>query len=1018
MPGHLRFGPFALDRANQRLSRDGAEIHLPPRAYAVLLHLVEHSGSLITKDELLDAVWGELHVTDGALKRCVAELRKALEDPADDPRYIQTLHGRGYRFQADPAEGAASSPAPADTQPPVVGRRPQMEALEASFQRVTLGMRQVVFVTGEAGLGKTTLVNLFLHRLVSGEPGLKVGVGRGRCLQQFGDGEPYLPVFEALDHLNRELGPRLVTVLRTHAPTWLLHMPGLISLRERAALRQEVFGATKERMLREITDALGALSTTIPVVLILEDLHWSDPSTIDFLTSIASRTLPAKLMVLATYRPADLGGSNHLLRRVEQELEIHSQCKVLPLDHLSAGDTRDLVTWRFAESSAHDGFASALHRRTNGNPLFMVCMLEEVARTGRFDEHEVSGIVPDSLQRMFEQQANQLTELEQEIVDVAATEGEVFSTASVAAVLDRDPVEIENLCEELVRRQVFLRRADPVRYPDGKQSPRYRFLHVLCRDSLYRRLAMSRRSRLHGAIARTAEALYAADPSRVGAELAVHFELAGDYPQAVRFLRIAADAAAARFANQEAAGLLGRAIGLLERIESDTTPVRMELLEQRATMRLSTLDLAGSAADFAAVGCQAQKAGDVDRQVKALLDSVMPWGFLDYRRALTAIEEAGRLKTGARAVPAALADAYRAGVWTYFFGWTQNLEDLLNASRATLEEVRDPGLRCRFLWMEALVRYGASDYIACCRTGEELRSCARKAGSFHQYFLGTHNVIMGLVNRGLLGEALRLARESGAMAGANHHRLEQLWLESLEALVAIEAFHYDEALPMCERIAAEPIMMRHNLTPHVLLWLGRALLGAGHVERASVAFGRLERAIDGGGVGFEYQCPLLQGQASCALAAGEDDRSRRLTTRSIELAREHRSYGYLARGYQLLSEADTRAGDHQGAAKLISMSMRAFGEREIPNVEWQVYATAARVLRNVGRLQESELSRGRAIKVGHRVAATLSNHPDLQMSLLEEIARQVAPRVLELPGTAECVLAASPADTLGGGPAG
>src|ERR1051325_5622414 len=129
MPGHLRFGPFELDPANQSLSRDGAEIHLAPRAYGVLAHLVDHAGTLITKNELLDAVWGELHVSDGALKRCVADLRKALEDSADAPRYIQTLHGRGYRFLPAPAS-AGPGTSSAEEHAPVVGRAAQIQALD------------------------------------------------------------------------------------------------------------------------------------------------------------------------------------------------------------------------------------------------------------------------------------------------------------------------------------------------------------------------------------------------------------------------------------------------------------------------------------------------------------------------------------------------------------------------------------------------------------------------------------------------------------------------------------------------------------------------------------------------------------------------------------------------------------------------------------------------------------------------------------------------------------------------
>jgi hypothetical protein len=142
----------------------------------------------------------------------------------------------------------------------------------------------------------------------------------------------------------------------------------------------------------------------------------------------------------------------------------------------------------------------------------------------------------------------------------------------------------------------------------------------------------------------------------------------------------------------------------------------------------------------------------------------MPWGFLNYKQALAAIEEACRLKAGAEPVLAALVDAYRAGVWTYFFGWNRDLEDLLNAAQSTLHSVTDPGVRCRSLWMEAFVRYGASDYKACCHVAAEFRIYARKAGSFHQYFLATHNLIMGLVQRGDLGEARRASSRESSLA--------------------------------------------------------------------------------------------------------------------------------------------------------------------------------------------------------------------------------------------------------------
>ena len=545
-------------------------------------------------------------------------------------------------------------------------------------------------MTGEAGLGKTTLVDNWLRSLGSRASPGAWAIGRGRCLQQFGSGEPYLPVFEALEQLSRSAGTKLVQVLRTYAPTWLLHMPSLISLQDRAGLRDEVFGTTRERMLREITAAFEALSADAPVVLLLEDLHWSDPSTIDLLMSIATRASPAQLMILATYRPAGLGGSSHPLSRIQHELEIHGQCRMLPLSYLTEADIRDYLAWRLPEAEVKADLIAAFHRRTNGNPLFITCFVDELVRSGRanFDLAPVREIVPSTLQSMFERQFDQLTESEREIVDTAAAEGESFSTASIALALVRDPAEVEASCEGLVKRQVVLKRADSIRFPDGAESPRYSFLHVLCRDTVYRLLPPSRHARLHGLLGNSTEVLYASDLTRVAAELAGHFELAGDFPRSIRYLSMAAECASERFAGKEAARHLERAIQLIDRVgDGRQASLRMDLLEQRVLLRMSTMDPEGAAADLAQVDAQAPLGRrNTNRRVKALIDSVTPWGFLNFQRCLDAIEEARQLKADAEPFLGALVDSYRGGVGTYFFGWTQEREDLLqNAALPCLE---------------------------------------------------------------------------------------------------------------------------------------------------------------------------------------------------------------------------------------------------------------------------------------------------------------------------------------------
>jgi predicted ATPase len=145
------------------------------------------------------------------------------------------------------------------------------------------GQRQIAFVTGEAGIGKTALVDTFA-RSIATDRGLRIG--RGQCLEQYGTTEAYLPVLDAIGRLGREQG-QVVDVLRTHAPMWLLQMPSLVTASDRESLSREVFGATRERMLREMGEALEVLAADRPLVLILEDLHWSDHSTLDLISYLA-----------------------------------------------------------------------------------------------------------------------------------------------------------------------------------------------------------------------------------------------------------------------------------------------------------------------------------------------------------------------------------------------------------------------------------------------------------------------------------------------------------------------------------------------------------------------------------------------------------------------------------------------------------------------------------------------------------------------------------------------------------
>jgi predicted ATPase len=235
----------------------------------------------VTKAELRQHVWGGTHVSDTVLRVCVQEIRAALGDAAAAPQYLETVEPQGYRFRV----GGVTDDPPPRTAGPIVGRQQDVARLEDWFQRAAQGTRQLVFVSGDVGMGKTTVVDRFLAHGAAGSVGR---IGRGQCAAHYGEGEPYLPVFEALWQLSH--GPArdaILAVLRQYAPLWLVQLPGLVSEPELERLQRQVAGATPARMRRELAQALDVLTADAPLVLVLEDLQWSDPSTVDLLASLA-----------------------------------------------------------------------------------------------------------------------------------------------------------------------------------------------------------------------------------------------------------------------------------------------------------------------------------------------------------------------------------------------------------------------------------------------------------------------------------------------------------------------------------------------------------------------------------------------------------------------------------------------------------------------------------------------------------------------------------------------------------
>lgn len=583
----LYFLDFVLDPANARLSRDAQPISLRPKSLGVLVYLASRPGRLVTKDELLAGVWPDTAVTEWVLTGCIRELRQALGDDARQPRAIETVHRRGYRFVAAVRESASRttppSPSSTDLSPAdsgLVGRAAELEELGRWLSDTLEGRRQIGLIAGEPGIGKTSLVDAFVTSLIAQKP--EILVARGQCIDQHGSGEPYLPVLDALGRLcNGPRGNPLVELLRQHAPSWLVQLPGVLEIDEARALDSRLGAGSRQRMLREIVAWMEVLPH--PLVLVLEDLHWSDNATLGLLSSLAQRRDPARLLLLGTYRPVDVAVRNHPLRALHHELRARGLCRDLWLQPLTEESLAEYLRWRWPGLDGVTALAQVVHAHTDGNPLFLVNVANAltadrvVVESGqgwvlRDDVSRLSLGVPQGLRQMIAARIDRLNDAERETLAAGSLIGRTFSSALVAAALDVEVLRVEERLARLGQREEIVAAAGEVSWPDGTASGSYRFLHALYQAVLRDRVPPTLRRRLHQRTADRLEAAFGRRSAEVAAELAFHFDAGGLADRAVVHIETAAERAMRLGAALEASNLLRRGLVVLDGLEP--TPER------------------------------------------------------------------------------------------------------------------------------------------------------------------------------------------------------------------------------------------------------------------------------------------------------------------------------------------------------------------------------------------------------------------------------------------------------------
>lgn len=700
---------LSLDLADAQARLGEKPLRLTPKAFAVLCHLAAHRDRLVTKAELLSTLWPGTAVSDGALTTAIRELRRALGEGSREAGFIQTVHRRGYRFVGavvTTGAGALDAGTPAAS---IVGRDAELERLEKWLETAEGRTRQIAFIAGEPGIGKTALVDAFLERAV-GRPGTRVA--RGQCVERYGAGEAYLPWLDALGQLCRQPGgARAVDILRRVAPMWLVQLPSLMDAGERESLQREVSAAPPERMLREMAEALEALAGDSTLVVGLEDLHWADRSSLELLASVARRREPARLLVLCTYRSTEVGMADHPLAGIQQELQLHRQCVELPLGFLSEPAVTEYLTARFPGSPVALG--PLIHRRTDGNALFMVNIADYLAgreliveSAGRWElrgeMRALEAAVPESLRAMIDRQFQRVSADDRRLLEAASACGAEFADATLAAALDATVEEVSRRCGALAHRGTFLRPAAEEEWADGTATRRYAFIHALYADVLYEDLSPSSRQRLHRMVAERLEVGYGPRVGEIAAELATHFERGRDHARAVAYLIQAAGNAIQRLAYVEAIREFTRALELLDALPDGPARKKQELVIRTALASSLMVTIGYAAPEVDAMYARAEElsreVGETREYFSVLIGRSAPallGARTDTAKALA--EQALRIAQE-RGAPRYLTQGETAlGVALVWRGEFASAADHLERSRVAYEAVTQPPPAFRLL---------------------------------------------------------------------------------------------------------------------------------------------------------------------------------------------------------------------------------------------------------------------------------------------------------------------------------
>jgi class 3 adenylate cyclase/tetratricopeptide (TPR) repeat protein len=859
---------------------------------------------------------------------------------------------------------------------PFVGRTQELNVLRGYFDHAKRGHGQVVFVTGEAGLGKSRLLLEFRRSLLD-EPLTWL---EGHCIS-YGKRIPYLPI---IDLIKRTFGveendrdEEIIARVEAETSGWgdatRQTVPYLKYLLNVNPGDESVAGMDPMERRAGILDALRALLTQESkerlLVIVVEDLHWVDEKSEEALAVMVDAIQSLPVLMFVTYRPGylpSLGDRTYYSR--------------VSLSHLPADESAAIAERVLRVTALPEQVRTLITSKGEGNPFYVEEVTKSLVESGvlrstngsyTLDRPVEQVRVPDTIQEVILSRIDRLEQEAKEAIQLASVIGREFTVRLLDRISDVE-AKIDDLLSELKRLELIYEKAY---FPELA----YMFKHALTHDVAYSTLLIERRKNLHRTVGAAIEELYADRLSDQFEALAHHFYEAQAWEKALEYLEKAGDKAVAAYANQEALDYYARAIELCEKLGGEVIATGAAIAEKRGHLNFVTGAVDAAITDFNQTRRLAEACGDRRREgiALAMRGCMEVWNHeidtsVDTLRQAVAIGDEGYNDVRALAV-------LWLGCGLMVFGRTQESQPHMLEADATVPEVGDATAVSWWAFMESMRREWRAEFPS------TLEYIGRWRSAMQAKIVTQVGVLwVEAITRALMGEyqqGLALLHEHLAICDRTGEQLFRTRALNTVGWLLGELQNHEEALPWNER-SEEAALALGLPDPEVVsnarLNAGDSLMALGRLDEAEKYYQMVEAVVRNPKSAdhymlWSYSQHFFHSYGELWLERGDLDRALGLADECINLAESSNRPKNVIKGRRLKGQVLTGQGKLDEADAEIEMALAIAKEIGNPAQLWKTYAALGELREAQGRANEVKQAYGEAVSVIESVASALED---------------------------------------------